>query len=88
MNWSVYILKCDDDSLYTGITNDLDKRIQAHQSGQGAKYTRGKGPLNLVYKEACKNRSEASKRESEIKKLTRQEKLALIYNSINNLKNS
>ena len=88
MGWSVYILECNDGSLYTGITNDLEKRIQAHEAGQGAKYTRGKGPLNLIYKELHRNRSQASKRESEIKKLTRQEKIALIDSSINSLKNS
>ena len=86
MSWSVYILECNDGSLYTGITNDLDKRIQAHELGRGAKYTRGKGPLNLIYREAHKNRSDASKRESEIKKLSRQEKLALADENISYLK--
>ena len=77
MGWLVYILKCNDGSLYTGITNNLDNRIHAHELGRGAKYTRGKGPLSLIYKEHYQNRSEASKRESQIKKLTRQEKLEL-----------
>lgn len=88
MNWSVYILECNDGSLYTGITNDLDKRIMAHELGHGAKYTRGKAPLNLIYREPHKNRSEASKRELEIKKLTRKEKLALADNKSNCIENS
>ncbi|MDG1437737.1 MAG: GIY-YIG nuclease family protein [Emcibacteraceae bacterium] len=77
-NWTLYILKCADDTLYTGITNDLEKRIKDHESGNGAKYTRGRGPLTLVYNEIHNNRSEASKREYEVKKLSRIEKEALI----------
>lgn len=77
MNWVVYILQCSDGSLYTGITNDLSKRILAHEQGNGAKYTRGKAPFNLIYEEQHKNRSDATKREMEIKKLSRQEKLEL-----------
>lgn len=76
--WSVYILKCKDDSYYTGITNDLKKRIADHESGNGAKYTRGRGPLTLMHTETFENRSAASKREFEIKKLTRSEKELLI----------
>lgn len=75
--WCVYILKCADDSLYTGITNDLGARIQAHEDGRGAKYTRGRGPLTLMYKERLNTRSEASRREAEIKKLSREEKIEL-----------
>lgn len=74
MTWFVYILKCNDGSLYTGITNNLNKRLLAHEKGNGAKYTRGKGPFNIVYKEQYDSRSDASKREFEIKKLSRQEK--------------
>ena len=77
MDWTVYILKCGDGSLYTGITNDLDARIAAHESGAGAKYTKGRGPFTLVYREECAGRSEATKREIAIKKLSRAEKLAL-----------
>lgn len=77
-NWTLYILKCADDTLYTGITNDLAKRISDHESGNGAKYTRGRGPLNLVYSESHENRSQASKREYEVKKLSRTEKETLI----------
>ncbi len=78
MSWVVYILKCKDDSLYTGITNDLPARIDAHESGKGAKYTKGRGPFILKYNESCETRSDASKREIEIKKLSRNEKLDLV----------
>ena len=74
MSWVVYILKCADDSLYTGITNDLDARLAAHEEGTGAKYTKGRGPFEVVYTEDCADRSEASKREFAIKKLNRAEK--------------
>ena len=76
--WYLYILRCKDGSLYTGITTDVEKRLEAHQSGKGAKYTRGRGPLALVYKEECGDHSEALKRELEVKALTRAEKLKLI----------
>ena len=76
--WVVYILRCGDGTLYTGITNDLVKRFSAHSSGKGAKYTRGRGPLQLVYQEACFDHSAALKREAEIKKLSREEKEKLI----------
>ena len=78
MMWYLYILRCKDGSLYTGITTDVEKRLEAHQSGKGAKYTRGRGPLALVYKEDCGDHSEALKRELEVKALTRAEKLKLI----------
>ena len=78
MSWTVYILKCADGSLYTGITNDLDRRIAEHEAGQGAKYTRGRGPFQLVYNEVCEGRDQASKREFEIKSLNREQKLKLI----------
>ena len=77
MAWVVYILKCADDTLYTGITNDLEARLSAHSDGTGAKYTKGRGPFQVVYEESCENRSEASKREMAIKKLNRAEKQAL-----------
>ncbi len=82
--WVVYILKCRDDSYYTGITNDLDKRIIDHNAGIGAKYTRGRGPFELIYTELCEDRSSASKREFFIKKLTRRQKKALIQ-TLNNV---
>lgn len=78
MNWFVYVLKCGDGSLYTGITNNLTKRILAHEQGSGAKYTKGRAPFSIIYKERYKNRSDATKRELEIKKLSRQEKLELV----------
>lgn len=76
--WYLYILRCKDDTLYTGITTDVDKRLEAHRSGKGAKYTRGRGPLELVYREICGSHSDALKREAEIKKLNRREKQQLI----------
>ena len=77
-NWTLYILRCSDGTLYTGITDDLPHRLAAHNSGKGAKYTRGRTPVTPVYTESCPDRSAASRREWEIKKMTRQEKLALI----------
>ncbi len=76
--WYLYILRCGDDSLYTGITTDVEKRLEMHRSGKGAKYTRGRAPLELVYREECGDHSQALKRELEIKALTRKEKLLLI----------
>ena len=78
MNWTVYILQCADGTLYTGITNDLARRVAEHESGTGAKYTKGRGPLQLVYQESCEDRGLASKRENEIKALDRKAKLLLI----------
>ena len=76
--WYLYILRCKDDTLYTGITTDVDRRLEAHRAGRGAKYTRGRAPLELVYRESCGTYSQALKREAEIKKLSRMEKIALI----------
>ena len=76
--WYLYILRCRDDTLYTGITTDVEKRLEAHSSGRGAKYTRGRGPLTLVYQEECGTHSDALKRELAVKALTRSEKEALI----------
>ena len=76
--WKLYILRCGDGSLYTGITTDVEKRLEAHRSGKGAKYTRGRGPLELVYSEECGDHSTALKREWEIKQLSREEKEKLI----------
>lgn len=77
-SWVLYILECADGTYYTGITNDLEKRLAAHEAGQGAKYTRGRGPLKVVYTEQCNDRSNASQRELHIKKLSRQDKVTLI----------
>ena len=76
--WVVYILRCGDGTLYTGITNDMEKRFAAHCAGKGAKYTRGRGPLECMYLEKCGDHSAALKREAEIKKLSREEKEKLI----------
>jgi len=75
-DWFVYIVRCADDSLYTGITKDVDRRIQEHNEGDklAAKYTRARRPVVLVYQETCESRSVATKREIEIKKLSRDEK--------------
>ena len=75
--WCVYLLRCKDGSVYTGITNDLQRRLHAHETGKGAKYTRGRAPFNLIYHETCPNRSAASKREAHIRSLSHKEKLVL-----------
>lgn len=79
MNY-VYILKCRDDSLYTGWTNNLPKRVQTHNRGKGAKYTKARLPVELVYYEEFEDKIVAMKREYSIKKLTRKEKISLICN--------
>jgi putative endonuclease len=77
--WFVYIVKCKDGTLYTGITNDLERRIGEHNSSElGAKYTRARRPVELVYQFSCPNRSTALKEERRIKKMGRGEKLELI----------
>ncbi len=75
--WTVYILRCKDESLYTGITNDFPRRLAAHNAGHGAKYTRGRAPVTPVYQEQCPDKSAALRRELEIKALSRQKKLEL-----------
>lgn len=78
----VYILKCSDGTLYTGITTDVERRVKEHnESNLGAKYTKARRPVKLVYVEEFENRSDASFRENMIKKLTRENKLTLINNS-------
>lgn len=74
----VYMLCCKDGSLYTGWTNDLEHRLAMHNSGRGAKYTRGRGPLELVYSEELPDKEAALRRECAIKKLRREQKLALL----------
>ena len=76
--WYLYILRCGDGPLYTGITTDVHRRLEAHRQGRGAKYTRGRGPLELIYQEECGTHSEALKRELEVKALSRMEKERLI----------
>lgn len=78
--WQLYLLRCGDGTLYTGIALDAQKRLAMHQRGRGAKYTRGRGPLELVYTETCPSHSQALRRELEVKALTREEKEALIAN--------
>lgn len=77
-DFKVYILKCADNTLYCGMTNDIEKRVKAHNEKNGAKYTRGRTPVELVYFETGYTMSEALKRECAIKKLTKQKKLKLI----------
>ncbi len=79
-DWYVYIVRCADDSLYTGITKNVDRRIQEHNAGDksAAKYTRARLPVVLVHQEACESRSAATKREIEIKLLSRKDKKLLL----------
>ena len=77
-SWFVYILKCADNTLYTGITKDVDRRIKEHGTNKGAKYTKQRGPFKLVYKASFHNRSSASKEEHRIKSLSLHEKIKLI----------
>ena len=87
-SWFVYILACDDKTLYTGITNNLRKRLEIHQSGKGAKYTKTHGAKEIVYSHQHSNRSEATKHELRIKNLTKQKKLELINEFRNTLSKS
>ncbi|MRR05543.1 MAG: GIY-YIG nuclease family protein [Deltaproteobacteria bacterium] len=77
MNWQVYIIRCSDNSLYTGITTDLNRRLRQHATGRGAKYFRGRQPEKVLYLETGHTRSTASRREAEIKALTHAEKCLL-----------
>jgi putative endonuclease len=78
VRWTCYLLRCADDTLYCGITNDLEKRLAAHNAGTASKYTRVRLPVELAFAEPCADRSAASKREMEIKGLSRVQKLELI----------
>ena len=78
MSWQVYIILCSDNSLYTGITTDLDRRFRQHAEGTGAKYFRGRRPLRVVYLENDHSRSSAAGREAKIKAMSRTEKMNLI----------
>lgn len=75
--WQLYIIKCKDGTLYTGITCDLPRRLEQHRNGKGAKYTKGRAPLILCYTEGCESYSHALRREWQVKQLSRQEKIAL-----------
>ena len=76
--WYLYLLRCGDGTLYCGIALDVQARLDQHREGKGAKYTRGRGPLELAFTEACGTRSEALKREREVKRMPRAEKLGLM----------
>lgn len=76
--WELYILRCGDGTFYTGIARDAEKRLKMHADGKGAKYTRGRGPLTLVYRESCENHTQALRRELAVKRMTRSQKEALI----------
>ncbi|HTG82214.1 MAG TPA: GIY-YIG nuclease family protein [Geobacteraceae bacterium] len=78
MNWQIYIILCSDDSLYTGITTDIERRLRQHATGHGAKYFRGRRPMRLLYLESGHTRSSAVRREAEIKKMKRTDKCLLI----------
>ena len=86
--WSVYIIQCRDQTLYTGITNNLTNRLEMHESGQAAKYTKGRGPFKLVYQEFFENRSLSTIRESEIKKFKKEDKNKLIEGYRSSLRNT
>lgn len=77
MTWWVYLLRCGDGTLYCGIALDAEARLTLHQEGKGAKYTRGRGPLELVHREPCATKAEALRREREIKRMARPAKLRL-----------
>ena len=80
--WRVYMLRCCDGTLYTGATNDLARRLERHSAGQGARYTRSRLPVKLVYVEPVRNRSAALRREAALKRLTRREKLGLFATAV------
>ena len=82
MNYT-YILKCSDNTLYTGWTNNLEKRIKDHNDGKGAKYTKARRPVELVYYEIFETKEDATKREYAIKQLTRTQKMLLIQDFVN-----
>jgi putative endonuclease len=77
LNWVVYMLECADKSLYTGITTNLERRLAEHAAGQGARYTKGRGPFRLVYSETCAGRAEATRRETAIKLMDKAKKRLL-----------
>lgn len=81
MSWEVYIILCSDDSLYTGISTDSEKRFHQHAAGEGAKYFRGRQPVRTVFLEGGHTRSSSARREAEIKSFSRDEKLQLIANT-------
>jgi putative endonuclease len=87
MTWFTYILRCADDSLYTGITIDIDRRLNEHNTDnkKGARYTRARRPVNLVYQKVCEDRASASRLEYQLKSMSRKQKLALLTTGTSNL---
>ncbi|HJV35198.1 GIY-YIG nuclease family protein [Geomonas sp.] len=85
MNWHVYIILCTDDTLYTGITTDIERRMREHSSGRGAKYFRGRQPKRLLYLESGHDRSTASQRERIIKEMRRCDKTLLVDSPLNTI---
>lgn len=77
MAWWLYVLRCGDGTLYVGITTDVDRRLAQHQAGKGAKYTRGRNPLEVVHRECVGGKGDALRRERAVKRLSRAEKLSL-----------
>lgn len=82
MSYYVYLLRCRDGTLYTGYTDDPERRLRVHNAGKGSKYTRSRLPVELVYQEQCPDKSAALRREREIKRMRRAEKLALISGGV------
>lgn len=80
--WHLYIIRCAKGTLYTGISTDVERRFREHSSGKGARYLRGRAPLELVFRQALSSRTEALKLEARIKKLTPQRKIALITGKV------
>jgi putative endonuclease len=76
-NWVCYLLECADGTIYCGVTNDLEKRLAAHNAGAGAKYTRGRTPVKLVHSEVCADKQSALQREYQVKRMARADKLSL-----------
>jgi putative endonuclease len=85
--WYVYIIQCSDGSLYTGVTTDISRRVKAHNEKSGGSYTRIRAPVKLVYQEPAQNQSTALKREAQIKRWTKEKKLALINGNLSLLRN-
>ena len=85
--WYVYIIQCSDGSLYTGATTDVSRRVKAHNEKSGGSYTRTRTPVKLVYQEPAPSQSEALKREAQIKRWSKQKKLALINSDASLLRN-
>jgi putative endonuclease len=88
MNWQVYVILCSDNSLYTGITTDMERRLRQHETGRGAKYFRGRRPKQVLYLESGHTRSSAGKREAEIKGMTRADKCLLLSSCRNEIAGS